>query len=51
MLMDSSPVVYWTSKWIETGNIIEVEKNNGKKELIPELVLVGERNPDYNPRK
>ncbi len=49
--MDSSPVVYWTSKWIKTGNIIEVDKKDGGKELIPELVLVGERNPDYIPKK
>jgi hypothetical protein len=46
-----SPVVYWKSEWVETGNTIEVEKKDGEIELIPELVLVGEENPDYIPRR
>ena len=49
--LSPSPVVYWDSEWVATGNTIEVEKKDGETELIPELILVGELNPDYIPVK
>jgi len=51
LLNSPSHVVCWKSEWVETGNTIEVEKKDGEMELIPELVLVGEENPDYIPRR
>lgn len=42
-----SPVVYWTSEWVETGKTEVYTDKDGKKCTRPEIRLVGERNPNW----
>jgi|SaaInlStandDraft_1057018.scaffolds.fasta_scaffold496290_1 hypothetical protein len=44
-----SPVVYWTSKWVETGKQETYKDKDGKTKIRVEKVLVGEKNRDWTP--
>lgn len=46
-----SPVVYWTSEWIETGETRYIVKKDGTREKVPKLTLQGEKNENYRRKK
>lgn len=44
-----SPVVYWTSEWVETGELEVYADKDGNKSTRPQKVLVGEVNEHWTP--
>ena len=47
MTITKTPVVYWTSKWVPTGET-EIKAGEDNKAIYTEKkILVGERNKEY----
>ena len=51
MKVKKSPVVYWTSEWILTGQIEIYSDKDGKKQERPIRKLEGKRNPNWRGNK
>lgn len=45
-----SPVVFWNSKWIDTGKVEIYSDVNGEKRTRPKRKLVGKENKHWKPR-
>lgn len=51
MKTKKSPVVYWTSKWVPTGETEVHSDRYGNKIERPKKILEGQRNPSWRGNK